>query len=89
MKFEVKYLGTLRDVTNKAQETIETFDEVNLRELMRILSDKYGTRFSDLLRVPYLRVFVNNKLFDQEDFEKKMQEGSTVIFLLALHGGTI
>ena len=89
LKLEVKYFGTLRDVTNKAQETIEIFDEINLKELMKTLSDKYGTRFSDLLRLPYLRIFVNDRLFDEGDYEKKMRGGSTITFLLALHGGAL
>jgi hypothetical protein len=52
-----------------------------------MLSEKYGTAYTNLLKTPYLRVFVDERLVDDKNFEQRIEEGSTVSLVLALHGG--
>lgn len=87
MKLQIKYYGTIRDVAGKKEETIETPEGTSLKKLFAMLSEKYGTAYTNLLKTPYLRVFVDERLVDDKNFEQRIEEGSTVSLVLALHGG--
>jgi molybdopterin converting factor small subunit len=87
LKLEVKYFGTIRDVAGKKEETIEAPEGTSLKKLFAMLSEKYGAAYADLLKTPYLRVFVDERLVDDKNLEQRIEEGSTVSLVLALHGG--
>jgi molybdopterin converting factor small subunit len=87
LKLAIKYYGTIREAARKREETIEAPEGATLKQLFAILSEKYGTDYTQLLRSSYLRVFVNEKLFDEKDREQRIDEGSTISLVLALHGG--
>jgi len=87
LKLAIKYYGTIREAARKREETIEAREGVTLEQLFAILSQKYGAEYTKLLRSSYLRVFVNERLFDEKDREQRIDEGSTISFVLALHGG--
>jgi molybdopterin converting factor small subunit len=87
LKLEIKYFGIIRDVAGKKEETIEAPEGTSLKKLFAMLSEKYGTAYANLLTIPYLRVFVNDRLVDDKHFEQRIEEGSMVSLVLAMHGG--
>ena len=87
MRFEIRYFGAIREAAGKKEETLHTSEDVNLKRLLELLSSKYGNEYRNLLQSSYLRIFVNDKLVDEELLERTVPDQSTISLVLALHGG--
>ena len=47
MKVTVKFFTTLREITQKREEEIQLSSAATVEELLKILSKKYGRKFTD------------------------------------------
>ncbi len=87
----------MAEITRTFEESLEIPSPLSLRELIDILTDRYGKDFSGEIRLrstelgadsPFYLVFVDgNRIWDSEKEEKKIREGSAVSFLPLMSGG--
>jgi len=87
LRFEIRYFGAIREAAGKKEETIQTSQDVSLKELLELLSKRYAKKYRDLLESSYLRIFVNDRLADGKTLEQTVPDQSIVSLVLALHGG--
>ncbi|MBS7658799.1 MoaD/ThiS family protein [Candidatus Bathyarchaeota archaeon] len=93
MKVKVKYFAIFREITNKRDEELELQEGATVKDLLKILSDKYGKKFKDLVfngeivsdRVLMLVDGVN--IYSLNNLETKLNENSTFVILPPVGGG--
>lgn len=65
MKVKVKYYGALEEVSSRKEDKVELPSGATVKELLKILSKKYGKKFKDYVFEkhgevrPYLHFLVN------------------------------
>ncbi|MEM3727474.1 MAG: MoaD/ThiS family protein, partial [Candidatus Bathyarchaeia archaeon] len=82
-----------REITNKRDEELELQEGATVKDLLKILSDKYGKKFKDLVfngeivsdRVLMLVDGVN--IYSLNNLETKLNENSTFVILPPVGGG--
>ncbi|MEM3392934.1 MAG: ubiquitin-like small modifier protein 1 [Candidatus Bathyarchaeia archaeon] len=90
---KVKYFAIFREITNKRDEELELQEGATVKDLLKILSDKYGKKFKDLVfngeivsdRVLMLVDGVN--IYSLNNLETKLNENSTFVILPPVGGG--
>ncbi len=94
MKVEVKFFTSLREITGKKVEQVQSPNAITVGELLFGLSEKYGKEFKEYLynkkgKVhPYLMILVNGKGINVlQGSETKLKEGDTVAILPPVGGG--
>lgn len=95
MKVTVKFFTTLREMTRKREEEIETSDTIlTVKELLRYLSEKYGRKFVDYVydkegkARSYLQFLINGKsITTLQGFETKLRDGDKVAIIPPVGGG--
>ena len=94
MKIQVKFFTTLREVTGKKEEEVESSDTVTIKELLTRLSKKYGTEFTDYIYDKkgnvrtYIQVLINGRDIDVfQGLETKLKEGDTIAIFPPVGGG--
>lgn len=95
MKVTVKFFTTLREMTRKREEEIETSDTIlTVKELLSYLSEKYGRKFVDYVydkkgeARSYLQFLINGKsITTLQGFETKLRDGDKVAIIPPVGGG--
>jgi molybdopterin synthase sulfur carrier subunit len=94
MKVEVKFFTSLREITGKKTDEIQLNKTATVKELLTLLSDKYGKNFHEYLydkkgKVQgFLSFLVNGKNINAlEGFNTKLKQGDTIAILPPVGGG--
>jgi len=94
MKVIVRFFTTIREVTGKREEKIELKSAVTVEDLMGILSEKYGRRFTDYLcdkngkMKPYIMFLVNGKSITAlQGLKTELRDRDKVAILPTVGGG--
>ncbi len=93
MRIVVKFLATLYDLTGTLSDVVEVPREITLRELIDMLSQKYGKLRSELLdergelNDMYV-VLVNGRPADRlNGLDTRLRDGDEVVFIPPAGGG--
>jgi molybdopterin converting factor small subunit len=91
------YTHRLAEITRTFEERLEISSPLSVRELVDILTARYGKAFAGEIDVrstelgtdsPFYLVFVDgNRIWESEKEEKKIRGGSVVSFLPLMSGG--
>ena len=94
MKVEVRFFTSLREITGKKTEEIQLNDAVTVKELLTMLSNRYGKEFRDYVYnrkgevQGFLSFLVNGKNINVlEGFDTKLKQGDVVAILPPVGGG--
>ena len=94
MKITVKFFTSLREITGKKQDEIESSSTITLEELLNLLSKKYGQQFTDYLYNEkgnvrtYIQILINGRAIKAlQGFETRLKEGDTVAIFPPVGGG--
>ncbi len=94
MKVQVKFFTTLREVTGKKEEEVESSGTITIKELLTRLSKKYGTEFTDYIYDKkgdvrtYIQILINGRDIDVfQGLETKLKEGDAVAIFPPVGGG--
>jgi len=94
MKVQVKFFTTLREITGKKDEEVESSSDLTVKELFTRLSEKYGTEFTDYVYDEkgevrtHIQVLINGRDIDLfQGLETKLKEGDTVAIFPPVGGG--
>jgi len=94
MKVKVKFFTSLREITGKKEDEIQSSSIITVEELLAHLSKKYGREFTEYLYdekgnvQKYIQVLINGrsiKVF--QGFETKLKEEDTVAIFPPVGGG--
>ena len=94
MKIKVRFFTSLREITGKKEDEIQSPNIITVEELLAHLSKKYGKYFTEYLYdkkgkvQTYIQVLINGrgiKVF--QGFETKLKEGDTVAIFPPVGGG--
>jgi molybdopterin synthase sulfur carrier subunit len=94
MKIEVKFFTSLREITGKKIDKIQIKNNTNIKELLRLLSEKHGEKFREYIYNEYeeiqgfLSFLVNGKnINNMQGLDTKLKEGNIVAILPPVGGG--
>lgn len=94
MKITVKFFTSLREITGKKQDEIESSGTIILEELLKLLSKKYGQQFTDYLYNEkgnvrtYIQILINGRGINAlQGFETRLKEGDSVAIFPPVGGG--
>ena len=94
MKVEVKFFTSLREITGKKTDEIQLQDTITVKELLTLLSTKYGKNFRDYVYSKsgkvqgFLSFLVNGKNINVlEGLDTKLKHGDTIAILPPVGGG--
>ena len=94
MKVEVKFFTSLREITGKKVDQVQSLKTITVGELLVGLSEKYGKEFKEYLynkkgkARAYLMILVNGKGINVlQGPETKLKDGDTVAILPPVGGG--
>jgi len=94
MKVQVKFFTTLREITGKKDEEVESSRTITVKELFTKLSKKYGTEFTDYVYDKkgdvrtYIQILINGRDIDIfQGLKTKLKEGDTVAIFPPVGGG--
>jgi molybdopterin synthase sulfur carrier subunit len=94
MKIRVKFFTSLREITGKKEDEIQTSSIITVDELLAHLSKKYGTEFTEYLYDDkgnvrnYIQILINGRgIKVLQGFETKIKEGDTVAIFPPVGGG--
>ena len=94
MKVEVRFFTSLREITGKKTEEIQLNDAFTVKELLTMLSSRYGKEFRDYVYTRkgevqgFLSFLVNGKNINVlEGFGTKLEQGDVVAILPPVGGG--
>ena len=94
MKIKVKFFTSLREITGKKEDEIQSPNVITVEELLAHLSKKYGREFTEYLYdkkgkvQKYIQILINGrgiKVF--QGFETKLKQGDTVAIFPPVGGG--
>lgn len=60
MKIAIEYYGLFRDYSKKKNEEIELASLIKIKELFKILAEKYGKIFEDIINEKYEAIILLN-----------------------------
>jgi molybdopterin synthase sulfur carrier subunit len=94
MKVEVKFFTSLREITGKKVDQVQSPHTITIEELLTQLSKKYGKEFREYLYNEkgkvhrYLSILVNGKSTNiLQGLNTELKEGDTVAILPPVGGG--
>jgi len=94
MKVTVKFFTTLREITQKREEEIQLSSAATVEELLKILSKKYGNRFTDYVYDEkknvrsHLQFLLNGRnITILQGLKTKLVEGDKVAIIPPVGGG--
>lgn len=94
MKIEVKFFTSLREITGKKIDEIESQNSITVDELLTFLSDKYGKKFMEYIYDEsgqireFLSFLVSGKNINKlQGFDTKLQNGDVLAILPPVGGG--
>ncbi len=94
MKIEVKFFTSLREITGKKVDEVQSPSAITVEELLTRISEKYGKEFKEYLynkkgKVQrHLVILVNGKSINVlQGSETELKEGDTVAILPPVGGG--
>ena len=94
MKVEIKFFTSLREITGKKVDRIQSQSTISVGELMILLSEKYGKNFREYIYNKkgevqgFLSFLVNGKNINiMQGFDTKLQENDVVAILPPVGGG--
>lgn len=94
MKATVKFFTSLREITGKKEDEIQSPNIFTVEDLLDHLSKKYGKEFTSYLydemgkMRTYIQVLVNGRgIKALEGFETKLKEGDVVAIFPPVGGG--
>ena len=94
MKIKVKFFTSLREITGKKVDEIQSTGIIPVKELLSHLSKKFGKEFTEYLYDEeekvrtYIQVLINGKSINSlKGFETELKEGDTVAILPPAGGG--
>ena len=94
MKITVKFFTSLREITGKKEDEIQSPSIITLEELLAHLSKKYGKEFTEYIfdekgKVrTYIQILINGRSINVlQRFETKLKEGDTVAIFPPVGGG--
>ena len=94
MKIKVIYLGYVRNLTKKSQETFEVKENITIGELLNVISRKYGSPFQHEIYEPEQEklkheygVIINGFLMNRLQGLKTILKNGDKVFLTTLISG--
>jgi len=94
MKVKVKFFTSLREITGKKEDEIQSSSVITVEELLAHLSKKYGREFIEYLYDEkgnvrkYIQILINGRGINVlQGFETKLKEGDTVAIFPPVGGG--
>jgi molybdopterin synthase sulfur carrier subunit len=94
MKSRVKFFTTLREITGKKEEEVESSSDITVKELLTRLSKKYGVEFTDYIydekgdMRTHIQILINGRGIEVfQGLETKLKEGDTVAIFPPAGGG--
>ena len=94
MKIEVKFFTSLREITGKKIDTIQTQNTITVDELVTLLSNKYGKEFRKYIYNKkgeiqgFLSFLVNGKNINiMQGYDTKLKQDDVVAILPPVGGG--
>jgi len=94
MKITVKFFTSLREITGKKEDEIQSPSIITIEELLAHLSKKYGKEFTEYIfdekgKVrTYIQILINGRSMNVlQRFETKLKEGDTVAIFPPVGGG--
>lgn len=92
MRIIIEYMLRFKDITGKDLEEIIISNEVTIKELIELLSSKYGESFTEEFRNPSgdmisgkVLIIVNDRVV--EDINMRLRDGDTVVLTYVASGG--
>ncbi len=90
-RVKVKYLNFYYTITLNKEEYIEFDEPFTLRQLLNTLSERYGSKFSEVIFNKENKLKTNIWIMVDRgvsnDLEAELKDGAVVIFSLPLSGG--
>lgn len=94
MKVKVKFFTSLREITGKKEDEIQSPITIRVNDLLASLSEKYGREFTEYLYDErgkvrtYIQILVNGRSINVlEGFETKLREGDSIAIFPPVGGG--
>lgn len=94
MKIKVRFFTSLREITGKKEDEIQSSKILTVEELLAHLSKKYGGEFTEYLYdekgnvQTYIQVLINGRgIKALQGYETKLKEGDTVAIFPPVGGG--
>ena len=94
MKVEVKFFTSLREITCKKVDEIQLQSVITVEELLTLLSEKYGKKFTEYIynkkgKVQnFLSFLVNGKNINVlQGFDTELKEGDIIAIIPPVGGG--
>ena len=94
MKVEVKFFTSLREITGKKADEIQLQSVITIEELLTLLSDKYGKKFTEYINnkegkvQDFLSFLVNGRNINVlQGFDTKLKEGDIIAIIPPVGGG--
>ncbi|MEM3056711.1 MAG: MoaD/ThiS family protein [Candidatus Bathyarchaeia archaeon] len=92
MKVEVKYLTYIRDLVGTTSEIIEIEREIELFEFIRILGERHGENFYELILDREKMDLKNGVIIGingriARKLDEKIRDGDSLILSIAVSGG--
>ena len=94
MKITVKFFTSLREITGKKEDEIQSSSVITVDELLTQLSKKYGKQFMKYIYdekgnvQTYIQILINGRgIKALQGFETKLKGGDTVAILPPVGGG--
>lgn len=94
MKIKVKFFTSLREITGKKEDEIQSSSVITVEELLAHLSKKYGREFIEYLYDEkgnvrtHIQILINGRGINvSQGFETKLKEGDTVAIFPPVGGG--
>ena len=94
MIVEVLYFAEFKDITGKEREKFELYNS-QLKELVKLLSKKYGERIHNLIWDENIQkihnqvsmIINNNPIHEKDPSVINLSDGDTIAFLMPVSGG--
>ncbi len=95
MEINVKYLGVIRGICGKKEEKIELEDNSKLLDLFTILTDTYGSRFTNIVFDPkkcemqegFVTVINGISINQLKNMDTVLNDGDDIVLMPAISGG--
>jgi molybdopterin synthase sulfur carrier subunit len=94
MKVEVKFFTSLREITGKKVDQIQLQDAITVKELIKMLSEKYGKKFREYIynkneeTQEFLSFLVNGKNINKlQGLDTKLEDQDVIAILPPVGGG--
>ena len=94
MQVEIKFFTSLREITGKKADEIQLQNVITIEELLTLLSEKYGKKFTEYIynkkgKVQnFLSFLVNGKNINVlQGFDTELKQGDTIVIIPPVGGG--